>query len=120
MVAAVIGDHAEGSVTLANGEQHAFSATKAIGDAGLYRLDVAAAEAVGVQAGWIVDNAGDQRGSLRVNGVSRSAPSVPGKTLNVGGVELPVVVYFTPPETPATPPGVPIPYPNTNKPTKPT
>jgi hypothetical protein len=97
-------------------------AEKARGDAGLYRLAGDDARAAGIVAGWIVANDGTQRGSLRVGGVARTAPAMPGASLVVDGNTLAVSVYVavppdvsvTPPR-PATPPGVPIPYPNVAK-----
>lgn len=103
-----------GSITL-SGATHAFEAEAADGDAGLYRVRSPEAQSDGVEAGWVVDNAGDLRGSMRVRGKTRAAPSLPGASLTVDGTAYPVVVYrATPPNQPSpVPPGVPIPYPNT-------
>jgi hypothetical protein len=110
--AAVVDDRYEGEVTFANGDQRPFSAVAAEEGAGLYRVMGSEAEAAGVDAGWIVDNDGEQRGSMRVQGVAHEAGSLPGEAVVVAGTSLPVMVFLVP-RTPATPPGVPIPYPNT-------
>ncbi len=101
-----------GTVTFANGKRHQFQAMPAEPDAGLLRVTGPEAEADGVVAGWIVNNDGDQRGSLRVGGIARTAPPAPGHSVTIDGTKYPVSVFLVPPLTPATPPGVPIPYPN--------
>lgn len=102
-----------GTVTFATGERHRFQAEPAESGAGLLRVTGPAAQADGLVAGWIVTNNGEQRGSFRVRGIARTAPAVPGTTLTFAGTSYPVSVFLIPPTTPATPPGVPIPYPNT-------
>ena len=101
-----------GSVTLGDGERHEFEAVAAEPGAGLLRITGPEAEADGVVAGWIVDNDGDYRGSLRVGGFSRTPPAAPGGSVSLDNTSYPVSVFLIPPKTPATPPGVPIPYPN--------
>jgi hypothetical protein len=115
ITAEVDGGRWVGSVTLSGGTTHSFTAEIATGDAGLYRVRSDEAESDGIEAGWVVDNAGDVRGSLRVRGAARSVQPLSGPSLSVDGTAYPVVVYrTTPPDPrPATPPGVPVPYPNT-------
>jgi len=105
-------DGYDGEVSFVGGDRHSFSAVAAGDDGGLFRVQGAEAESSEVSAGWIVDADGNERGSLRVGGARRAAPRLPGATLTVDAKRFPVVVFFTPPTTPATPPGVPIPYPN--------
>lgn len=102
-----------GTVTLASGERHNFQAVAAESGAGLLRVTGTEAEADGVVAGWIVSNGGEQRGSLRVRGIARTAPPAPDDSVTLDGARYPVSVFLVPPTGPATPPGVPIPYPNT-------
>ena len=100
-------------MTLAGGERHHFEAVPAEPGAGLLRVTGPEAEADVVVAGWIVSNDGEHRGSLRVGGVARTAPPPPDGSVIVDGARYPVSIFLTSPENPATPPGVPIPYPNT-------
>lgn len=106
-----------GSVTLADGTTHSFSAVPADGDAGLYRVESAEATRDGIEAGWIVDNEGALRGFHRVRGATRTAPPLSGGSLTVDGTAYPVVVYRVPePDVRSpqpVPPFVPTPYPNT-------
>ena len=102
-----------GAVTFPDGERHQFEAGPADAGAGLLRVTGAEAESDGVVAGWIVDNDGEYRGSLRVRGVARTAPPAPGDSVVVSTTRYPVSIFLTPPQNPATPPGVPVPYPNT-------
>lgn len=101
-----------GTVTLGDGERYEFEAVAAEPGAGLLRITGPEAEADGVVGGWIVDNDGDYRGSLRVGGIARTAPAAPGGSVSLNNTSYPVSVFLVPPRTPATPPGVPIPYPN--------
>jgi hypothetical protein len=102
-----------GTVTLATGARHTFSAIPTASPGGLLRVTGDEARADGVIGGWIVASDGQQRGSLTVRGLARPARPVPGDSLDLDGKRYPVSVLLIPPRTPATPPGVPIPYPNT-------
>lgn len=106
-------DMVSGDLDLGEGVSHRFELERAQPGAGLYRVEDAAADRDEVRAGWIVDNDGEQRGSLRIGTVSRSAPSLPGSTLTLDGATYSIVGYSVPTRpSPGTPPGVPIPYPN--------
>lgn len=109
-------DRITGDLDLGDGTSHRVVLERAAPGAGLYRVEDPAADRDGVRAGWIVDNDGDQRGSLRVGTISRSAPPLPGSTLTVSDVSYTVVVYAVPARpAPSAPGPIPIPYPNTDK-----
>lgn len=109
-------DRVTGSVGLGDGATHRFVLERAEAGAGLYRVEDPEAERDGVRAGWIVDNDGDQRGSLRIAGASSPAPALPGSTLTVEDTSYTVVVYSVPTRPPPGGPGpVPIPYPISDK-----
>ncbi len=100
-----------GTVTLADGGRHRFQAVPAQPGAGLLRITGPEAEADGVVAGWIVTNDGEQRGSLRVRGVTRAAPAAPGESVTLSGTKYSVSIFLIPPPQPPAP-FVPVPYPN--------
>ncbi len=101
-----------GTLTFADGERHRFQAEPAQSGAGLLRVTGPEAEADGVVAGWIVANDGEQRGSLRVQGVARTAPLARGESVTVSGTRYPVSIFLIPQAIPPAP-FVPVPYPNT-------
>lgn len=108
-----VGDAVLGEVTLADGTTHSFTAEAASGEAGLYRVLGEEAQAAELQAGWIVDNDGSQRGALRRRRVFEPAPRLPDSGLKLGGVTYPVFkieIELMPPSPPAGP--IPVPYPN--------
>ncbi len=109
---APIDDRVDGTITLADGTRHDFSADPVGDGAGLFRVTGDEAAAAEVTAGWIVDADGEQRGSLRVRGTRRPAPALPSDGLVVDGRRLPVSVFTI---TPAAPSPVPVPYPNIAK-----
>lgn len=109
-------DQITGELDLGDGASHRFTLDRSEPGAGLYRVEDPAADRDGVNAGWIVDNHGDQRGSLRIGTVTRSAPALPGSTLTVNDASYGVVVYSVPTRpTPSAPAPVPTPYPFTDK-----
>ncbi len=110
--AAKSGRSYDGTVTFAGGDRHEFMAAPAESGAGLLRVTGPEAAAEGVVAGWIVANDGETRGALRVGGTRRTAPAAPGGAVTVDEVSYPISVFLVPPTRPATPPGVPIPYPD--------
>lgn len=54
-----------GTITFADGDEHAFTTEAAVGDAGMYLVVGEQAVAAEVSAGWILDNDGAERGALR-------------------------------------------------------
>ncbi len=111
--AAVSGGEVAGTVTFAGGEQHEFLAVPAEPGAGLLRVTGADATADGIDAGWIVANDGETRGSLRVNGTRRTAPAAPGGSVTVDRTDYPVSVFLVDVDKKPAPAGpIPIPYPN--------
>lgn len=62
LVATLTLDSASGTVTLADGQAHTFTATKATGDGGLYRSEQSVNNETLI-GGWVVLNGGDLRGA---------------------------------------------------------
>ena len=101
-----------GDVTLSNGTAHAFTATPESADnAGIYRVMGEEATADKIDAGWIRDYDGKEKGSLRVDSQSQQTPALPESDVVVQKKSY-SVFHCEIRTTPATPPGVPIPYPN--------
>lgn len=112
-VAGTIGaDTVTGTFTPAGGAAHPFVATPAAAGGGVFRAMGDDAEELGIWAGWILDGTGGERGALTRNSTFQPTPRFDPTGLRVDGRTIPIV-QFIPPQTPATPPGVPIPYPIT-------
>ncbi len=112
--AAVSGGGVVGTVTFADGEQHGFLAVPTESGAGLLRVTGNEAGAGGIDAGWIVANDGETRGSLRVNGTRRTAPAAPGGSVTIDRTDYPVSVFLVDVDKKPAPSGpIPVPYPNT-------
>jgi len=72
-----------GEVTLSNGNTYSFAATPNVGEnTGIYRVFGEEAAQDGINAGWIVNSAGEERGALRIGVVFRKAPPI--KDINDG------------------------------------
>lgn len=72
-------DAAAGTITLADGQSHAFTASLASGEAGLYRAEEAF-EGSDYVGGWIVLNDGTQRGAI--NRISDGTSNITDGTSN--------------------------------------
>jgi hypothetical protein len=73
-----------GDFTRTDGSVHSYTATAMTGDdAGVYRTGADAA-AEGIVAIWVIDNGGDERGAVLVNGSFRTATSF-SRTFTFGG-----------------------------------
>lgn len=86
---------ATGSVTLADGQTHSFTATLASGEAGLYRAEETI-DGNNFVGGWILLSDGNQRGA--VNGISDgTSNTIAAPRLTVGSsVNVPEVGNFLP------------------------
>lgn len=73
------GDAAAGTIILADGQSHTFTASLASGEAGLYRAE-AAFEGSDYVGGWIVLNDGSQRGAI--NRISDGTSNITDGTSN--------------------------------------
>lgn len=102
-----------GTVELANGDVHTFTAEPATGDAGLYRALSDEATSAEIHAGWVLRDDGTERGALRRRRTFEQAPAFDPSGLRVDGMVVPIYRFVVPAKPPAPPaPLVPVPYPN--------
>lgn len=117
VTAVVVGDTFSRTVRFADGSEHGFTTEHAVPGAGIYRVTGDNATNAGVVAGWVVNNEGEQRGSLRVNGRNQLAALLPASTLTMAGTNVQISAFVARPSGPGP---VHIPYPDTPHPIAPT
>jgi hypothetical protein len=89
--ATYLDDEYSGDITLGNGNTHSFTASVIEGDvAGMFRIVREDCEQAGVEAAWIIDGAGAQRGAARVQARFLDTPVLDADKVTIGQTDYPV------------------------------
>jgi hypothetical protein len=103
-----------GEVALSNGIKYSFLAMPSTEESsGMYRVMGEEAETNQVEAGWIVNSAGQEKGALRINFTFKQTLVLPQTNAIINNTSYPVFRFLIKEPTPPAP-FVPIPYPNTS------
>jgi hypothetical protein len=88
--AAVTNQTVAGEVTLTDGSTHAFTATTAAGDAGLYYLVADDTVDPDLAGGWVLDNDGNQRGAVTRRSRFEPTPRLTDTGVRIAGTSFAV------------------------------
>lgn len=103
-----------GEYILSSGIKYSFQATPSSEEsAGIYRVMGEEAEIDKVEAGWILNSTGQEKGALRINSLFQKTVILPQTNAAINNKSYPVFRFLVKAPSPAGP--IPIPYPNIDK-----